>query len=40
VVVGCLAGLQAPTNARLGRVVGTFPAATISFLVGSSARAA
>jgi transporter family-2 protein len=35
VVVGGLVGLQAPTNARLGKIVGTFPAATISFLIGT-----
>jgi bacterial/archaeal transporter family-2 protein len=39
VLVGCLVGLQAPTNSRLGSVVGTFPAATISFLVGTIALA-
>jgi transporter family-2 protein len=30
-------GLQAPVNARLGREVGSFQAATISFLVGTVA---
>ena len=39
VAVGCLVGLQAPTNARLGKVIGTFPAATVSFLVGTIALA-
>ena len=34
VVGGCIA-LQAPINAGLGRSTGTFPAATISFAVGT-----
>jgi len=37
VVAGCLVGVQAPVNSRLGRVVGTLPAATFSFLVGTAA---
>lgn len=35
VLVGCLVALQAPTNARLGKVVGTFPAAALSFAIGT-----
>jgi transporter family-2 protein len=31
---GCLVALQAPINSRLGRTVGTFPAAAVSFTVG------
>jgi transporter family-2 protein len=34
VVVGSLIALQAPINSGLGKAVGTFPAATISFAVG------
>jgi transporter family-2 protein len=34
---GCLVGLQAPINSRLGRTVGTVQAATFSFLVGTVA---
>jgi transporter family-2 protein len=34
---GVFVGLQAPINARLGREVGSFQAATISFLVGTVA---
>lgn len=33
---GCLVGLQAPINARLGTVVGKVQAATFSFLVGTA----
>lgn len=33
---GCLVGLQAPVNSRLGRSVGSLPAATFSFLVGTA----
>jgi transporter family-2 protein len=33
---GCLVGLQAPINARLGRALGTVQAATFSFLVGTA----
>ncbi len=36
-VAGVLVGMQAPVNARLGRAVGTVPAATFSFLVGTVA---
>jgi transporter family-2 protein len=32
---GCLVGMQAPINSRLGKVVGTLQAATFSFLVGT-----
>jgi bacterial/archaeal transporter family-2 protein len=34
---GCLVGMQAPVNSRLGRSVGTIQAATFSFLVGTAA---
>jgi bacterial/archaeal transporter family-2 protein len=34
---GCLVGMQAPINSRLGKSVGTPEAATISFLVGTLA---
>jgi transporter family-2 protein len=34
---GCLAGMQAPVNSRLGKTVGTVQAATFSFLVGTVA---
>jgi bacterial/archaeal transporter family-2 protein len=34
---GCLVGMQAPINSRLGRAVGTAQAATFSFLVGTVA---
>jgi transporter family-2 protein len=34
---GCLVGMQAPINARLGRTVGTVQAASFSFLVGTFA---
>jgi transporter family-2 protein len=34
---GVFVGLQAPINARLGREVGSFQAATISFVVGTVA---
>ena len=37
VAAGCLVGIQAPVNSRLGRVVGTLPAASFSFLVGTAA---
>ena len=33
-VAGMLVALQAPVNSRLGKGVGTFPAASISFLIG------
>jgi bacterial/archaeal transporter family-2 protein len=32
---GCLVGMQAPINSRLGRVIGSLPAASFSFLVGT-----
>ena len=34
---GGLVGMQAPINSRLGRSVGSFEAATFSFLVGTVA---
>ena len=34
---GCLVGMQAPINSRLGKTVGSTEAATISFLVGTVA---
>src|SRR5256885_16555169 len=34
---GCLVGMQAPINSRLGKTVGTAQAATFSFLVGTVA---
>jgi bacterial/archaeal transporter family-2 protein len=34
---GCLVGMQAPINSRLGRSVGSVQAASISFLVGTLA---
>jgi bacterial/archaeal transporter family-2 protein len=34
---GCLVGMQAPINSRLGKSVGSVEAATISFLVGTTA---
>ncbi|HWX51768.1 MAG TPA: DMT family transporter [Solirubrobacteraceae bacterium] len=34
---GCLVGMQAPINSRLGRAVGGLEAATFSFLVGTAA---
>ena len=36
VVAGCLVGMQAPINSRLGRAIGTLPAASFSFLVGTA----
>ena len=36
VLAGCLVGLQAPINSRLGRSVGTVQAASFSFLVGTA----
>jgi transporter family-2 protein len=33
---GCLVGMQAPINARLGKALGTVQAATFSFLVGTA----
>jgi transporter family-2 protein len=35
VAAGCLVGMQAPINSRLGRSVGSIQAATFSFLVGT-----
>jgi bacterial/archaeal transporter family-2 protein len=32
---GCLVGMQAPINSRLGKSVGSVQAATISFMVGT-----
>jgi bacterial/archaeal transporter family-2 protein len=37
VAAGCLVGMQAPINARLGKTVGSIQAATFSFLVGTVA---
>jgi bacterial/archaeal transporter family-2 protein len=34
---GCLVGMQAPINSRLGKTVGSLQAATFSFLVGTAA---
>lgn len=34
---GCLVGMQAPINSRLGKTVGTLEAASFSFLVGTVA---
>ena len=34
---GCLVGMQAPINSRLGKAVGSVPAASFSFLVGTVA---
>ena len=36
VLAGVLVGMQAPINSRLGRAVGTLPAASFSFLVGTA----
>jgi bacterial/archaeal transporter family-2 protein len=33
---GCLVGMQAPINSRLGKTVGSVQAATLSFLVGTT----
>jgi transporter family-2 protein len=33
---GCLVGMQAPINARLGGVIGKVQAATFSFLIGTA----
>jgi bacterial/archaeal transporter family-2 protein len=32
---GCLVGMQAPVNSRLGKTVGSVQAASISFLIGT-----
>lgn len=37
VSAGCLVGMQAPVNSRLGRSIGSVPAASFSFLVGTTA---
>lgn len=37
VAAGCLVGMQAPINSRLGKSVGSAEAATVSFLVGTVA---
>lgn len=37
VAAGCFVGLQAPVNARLGKVLGSLQAATVSFTVGTLA---
>ncbi|MHB8491703.1 MAG: DMT family transporter [Solirubrobacteraceae bacterium] len=37
IAAGCLVGMQAPVNARLGRSVGGVQAATFSFIVGTVA---
>src|SRR5437016_189306 len=37
VTAGCLVGMQAPINSRLGRHIGTAQAATFSFIVGTVA---
>jgi transporter family-2 protein len=34
---GCLVGMQAPVNSRLGKSVGSLQAASVSFLVGTAA---
>jgi bacterial/archaeal transporter family-2 protein len=34
VVAGCLVAMQAPINSRLGKAVGTFSAASVSFAIG------
>jgi transporter family-2 protein len=34
---GCLVGMQAPINSRLGKTVGGVPAASFSFMVGTVA---
>lgn len=35
IAAGCLVGMQAPINSRLGKTVGSLQAATFSFLVGT-----
>ena len=37
IAAGCLVGMQAPINSRLGRNIGTIQAASVSFLVGTAA---
>jgi bacterial/archaeal transporter family-2 protein len=34
---GCLVGMQAPINSRLGKTIGSLPAASFSFIVGTAA---
>ncbi|MBA3808426.1 MAG: DMT family transporter [Solirubrobacterales bacterium] len=36
ITAGCLVGMQAPINSRLGKTVGSFQAASFSFLVGTA----
>jgi len=36
VMAGVLVGMQAPINSRLGKVIGTLPAASFSFVVGTA----
>jgi bacterial/archaeal transporter family-2 protein len=36
VAAGCLVGMQAPINSRLGKTVGSLQAASFSFLVGTA----
>lgn len=36
IAAGCLVGMQAPINSRLGKSVGSLQAATFSFLVGTA----
>ncbi len=36
IAAGCLVGMQAPINSRLGKTVGSLQAATVSFLVGTA----
>ncbi len=33
---GCLVGMQAPINSRLGKTIGSIQAATFSFLIGTA----
>jgi transporter family-2 protein len=33
-IAGALVAMQAPINSKLGKTVGTFPAATVSFTIG------
>jgi transporter family-2 protein len=36
IAAGCLVGMQAPINSRLGKTVGSLQAASFSFLVGTA----
>jgi transporter family-2 protein len=36
IAAGCLVGMQAPINSRLGKTVGSLQAATFSFLIGTA----